>query len=258
LEPQSSCNANTPDGPIDLIPIRSRFIIGPLLSLSIGMVPEDYPIFVPAGGEFNYNGYLRNNSDMGQVVDVWIMLNVPDHGMYGPIMRMNNIPVAPGQTLFTEDIVQHIPSYAPLANYDYISLCGDYPFAVVDGFSFPFEVIPDTFATSGGDWSIAEWFDDKTVSDNGVKSGESSETISNFPNPFNASTEIKFNLKADGETHLDVYDIAGRKISTLISGYLHAGEHSISFDGSHLASGIYYYRLITGDKTITNKMVLLK
>ena len=91
------------------------------------------------------------------------------------------------------------------------------------------------------------------------------ELFQNYPNPFNPNTNIKFNLTKPGVTTLIVYDKLGRELSRIVNGVnLIPGEHSYSFDGSNLSSGIYFYRLITipeGQSAITVKsrtMLLLK
>jgi hypothetical protein len=85
----------------------------------------------------------------------------------------------------------------------------------------------------------------------------------NYPNPFNPSTVIRYSLPADGNVSLKVYDIAGREIATLVNDFRRAGTYEARFDagsvsGRVLASGVYFYRVVTGDFTETKKMVLLK
>lgn len=80
----------------------------------------------------------------------------------------------------------------------------------------------------------------------------------NYPNPFNPSTTISYNLAQNSNVSLDVYDLMGRKVATLVNGKQSAGEQSINFDASNLASGVYIYRLSTGNQVLTKKMILLK
>jgi PKD repeat protein len=80
----------------------------------------------------------------------------------------------------------------------------------------------------------------------------------NHPNPFNPTTEITFALPQSGRVTLDVFNIAGQKVATLVDGVYPAGEFSVSWDASGYSSGIYLYRLTTGDFVQTRKMVLLK
>jgi len=80
----------------------------------------------------------------------------------------------------------------------------------------------------------------------------------NYPNPFNPSTTISYKLTENSNVVLSVYDLMGRKVATLVNGKQTAGEKSISFDASKLASGVYIYRLNVGNQLFTKKMILLK
>jgi hypothetical protein len=86
----------------------------------------------------------------------------------------------------------------------------------------------------------------------------------NRPNPFNPATTISFDLPADGEVTLSVFDVSGREVAHPLRGEpLGPGRHEILFhgvddSGVHLASGIYFYRLNWRDRSALAKMVLLK
>ena len=80
----------------------------------------------------------------------------------------------------------------------------------------------------------------------------------NYPNPFNPSTTIEFTLPKSEFVELKIYNILGKEVSTLVLKKLNQGKHTCTFDGSRLASGVYYYQLTAGDYTEVKKMVLLK
>ena len=80
----------------------------------------------------------------------------------------------------------------------------------------------------------------------------------NYPNPFNPVTTIKFDLPNDGLVQLEIFDILGRRISTLVDEYRTAGSYEQVFNASSLASGVYVYKLQAGDFITSKKMVLLK
>jgi Secretion system C-terminal sorting domain len=80
----------------------------------------------------------------------------------------------------------------------------------------------------------------------------------NYPNPFNPSTTISFNLKSAGKVALDVYNTLGQKVATVINKNMEAGQHQVKFDASNLASGVYLYKLTSGNLTQTRKMMLMK
>jgi len=80
----------------------------------------------------------------------------------------------------------------------------------------------------------------------------------NYPNPFNPSTSITFELNNPQHVTLNVYDIQGQYITTLLDGERAAGQHHVTFDAGDLASGMYLYRLETPQRTITRAMTLIK
>jgi flagellar hook assembly protein FlgD len=80
----------------------------------------------------------------------------------------------------------------------------------------------------------------------------------NYPNPFNPTTNIKFDIIRNEAVKLEVYDITGRVINTLVNGKLEAGKYSYTLDASSLPSGVYFYKLATDNYTMTRRMILLK
>lgn len=99
----------------------------------------------------------------------------------------------------------------------------------------------------------------------GATDVESDETLprsltlqQNYPNPFNPSTNIRFNLPGASDVQLEVYDLLGRNVATLVNGTLPAGQHEVSFDASDLTSGLYLYTITTGSQRISRTMTLIK
>ncbi|MBK9331774.1 MAG: T9SS type A sorting domain-containing protein [Ignavibacteria bacterium] len=80
----------------------------------------------------------------------------------------------------------------------------------------------------------------------------------NYPNPFNPKTTIKFSVSKQGLITLKVFDILGNEVKTLVNDLRNAGEHSVVFDGAGIASGIYFYKLVSGEFAETKRMILLK
>jgi hypothetical protein len=80
----------------------------------------------------------------------------------------------------------------------------------------------------------------------------------NFPNPFNAQTSINFALPQQSDVKIEVYNVLGQKAATLAEGLLPAGVHTVTWDASDVASGVYYYKLSAGEYSAVKMMTLLK
>ena len=80
----------------------------------------------------------------------------------------------------------------------------------------------------------------------------------NFPNPFNPSTNISFDLPKDEKVRIEIFNSVGQKVDLLLNNYMDKGSYKIVWDAKKFASGVYYYRIIAGKFTDTGKMLLLK
>ncbi len=80
----------------------------------------------------------------------------------------------------------------------------------------------------------------------------------NYPNPFNPSTIINYQIPKSSEVKLIIYDAIGKEIKTLVNGRQNAGTYKVEFDGSNLPSGVYFYKLLAGEYSVTKKMALIK
>ena len=85
----------------------------------------------------------------------------------------------------------------------------------------------------------------------------------NYPNPFNATTKIGYSIPSDCFVNISIFDVVGKEIKSLVSGFQHKGKYEVVFDGSHLASGSYFYRIVASNSESpifvqTKSLVLLK
>ncbi len=87
---------------------------------------------------------------------------------------------------------------------------------------------------------------------------ESVTLYPNYPNPFNSETTFRFTLQNDSIVDLSIYDLTGRHVVTLYSGYQNSGLHEIRWNSEHIPSGIYLYRLTSLDQSQTRKLTILK
>ncbi len=106
------------------------------------------------------------------------------------------------------------------------------------------------------------WFDASNLTPTDIKHentiAENYELRQNFPNPFNPVTTIRFSLPKNEFVSIRVYDITGREAAVLVNSQLNAGSHTVSFDAKNLSSGIYFYKMISGNYSEIRKMMLIK
>jgi hypothetical protein len=86
----------------------------------------------------------------------------------------------------------------------------------------------------------------------------SSVTVSNYPNPFNPSTIVRYSVPRTGHVTLSIFDVAGRQIALLVDGTKNQGMHEVMVDASGYASGMYICRLTTGEHVQSAKMLVVK
>jgi len=218
----------------------------------VEIIPDDPPIVVPPGGSFTYTGILSNNTSDPQTVDAWVMVTLPNGDPYGPVKRFNDVNLSPNQTITKANIRQYVHGMAPPGDYVYTAYCGDYPSTILDESSFGFTVTSE-IGSAGVDWTLKGWFDEEEE-----LLPQRTELFGNLPNPFNASTTFNYALEKEGHVSLEVYDLLGRKVTTVIDDHQTAGYKSVRWDASRCASGVYFYKLTVGEYSHTMRMTLVK
>ncbi len=108
-------------------------------------------------------------------------------------------------------------------------------------------------------WSYT-WIGDEMVGTTEIPSETPTEYVlnQNYPNPFNPSTTINYFIPNSGLTTIKIYNLLGQEVMTLVNQVQNSGSYSVTFDASHLTSGVYMYQLQSGNASITKKMMLLK
>jgi hypothetical protein len=97
-----------------------------------------------------------------------------------------------------------------------------------------------------------------SISNIGTEIPEKYNLYQNYPNPFNPTTNIKFDIPSSSFASLKIYDINGREVAQLVNQNLQAGKYEYSFNAASLASGIYYFKLVSGEFSQIKKMILVK
>lgn len=222
---------------------------------AVFMAPDNQPVEVGRNQSFTYSGIVHSLIHQSRNLDVWVMLGLPMGTRYGPIERYSNFPLNPLQKLRIDGISQMVPAYAPYGQYNYLAFVGSYPYAV-DSAEFPFTVVQGSLSGQNqSGWNLYGWFEN----------GNDAATIpgkpiisANYPNPFNAVTTITFDLARSGNTSLEIFNLAGQKVETLLDGNIEAGRHEIRWDASRYASGVYFYKITADGEQLVQRMTLLK
>ena len=188
----------------------------------------------------DFNGYFKFNSDGGDSLAIYT------------ILYSGGTAIGTGDTIITS-------SYSNWTNFDakisYISS------SIPDSAWIWIYVSP----IIGSHANTVFYLDDLSYSGSATSVKEQTPGVPveyklypNYPNPFNPSTRITFDNPKSGITRLDIYNSLGQKISTLYNGKLSAGEHTFNWNAVDYPSGIYIYRISSGNFNAVRKMILLK
>lgn len=226
----------------------------PQPDVTIDVVPHNPPITIPAaGGSFQWDLIIHNAGTTVVPFDMWINATLPNGSTY-PVLSRMNLQINPGQTISRFNLVQNIPGSAPAGTYSYNGYIGDFQTVILHQDSFPFTKSAGVMG-SGGNWNISNW--DEGFAESSILP-DKTHIAGASPNPFNPEAEISYEIASPGHASLTVFDISGRQVTSLVDGYLSAGQYKAVFNGSALPSGIYFVRLETNDCVNVQKVILMK
>jgi len=202
------------------------------------------PDMVKSGNVKRYKIYKATRSNMN---------SVPTNGY--SLMAILDIPSTSSPEYIDNSVYKYdcslndgIPSGTPFPIRYYV--------VAVD--KFEYESVPSDFVQAIG---IQRGIEEIIGADNIVVNVEVPKEYSlnqNYPNPFNPVTKIKYDIPLNGNVSIKIYDINGRLIYTLINEYKTAGRYEIDFNGKNLSSGVYYYKIESGNFSQVRKMILIK
>jgi len=173
---------------------------------------------------------------------------------------------APNVNLATADFTARGGDQYPLGDLDLTLVGVTYQQALFNYITAPSAdgglegVITATQYPEGGEGRITATDEVSVSNENDPLTGLPTEFSldQNYPNPFNPNTNIEFSLPQSANVTLNVYDMLGRRVMTLVNDQRSAGTHTVNFDASGLASGTYIYRIEAGSFTSIKKMMLIK
>ncbi len=214
---------------------------------------------IPAGG-----GNLQYGIDLVTYLYVpyencafWTEAVMPDSTVY-PIGNQY-FTLAPFLAVTMPNQVQPVPGGAPEGDYTFNAYIGYPETHIID--SFEFTKLGSTGESFGPeDWLAANPFTTPDEAAANVSTMPNDYAVGNaYPNPFNPTTSLDISLPQAGELNVSVYNVTGQLVSTVASGTFPAGRHTLTVNGSQLASGVYFVRAtVPGKMTEMRKLVLMK
>jgi len=222
----------------------------------VELYPHDEPIVIPpGGGSFVHDMWVFNFFGHPGRADIWTYAFVPGMGRYGPIDLYRNVRI-PADSIGQNNVSQNVPGPAPAGDYVFVAYVGEYPSTIIDSSYFYFH----KEGSAGG--GVIGWFDgSEWLKGSGLRESNlpSDYALSqNYPNPFNATTVIEYTLPVESHVKLQVYNIRGQKVATLVDSKQQAGYRSVNWDASKVCSGIFFYKLTAGDFTEIKRVMLVK
>jgi hypothetical protein len=230
--------------------------------LHLTLTPLNPPIVIPpGGGSFQFSALFQNDSSAAVGFDFWTMVTLPGGGSFGPLINVSDRTLGPNSSI-TRIFTQSIGPSVGSGVFVYHGYLGQYPATIwsQDQFDVVKLASDDDLDAdySGNGW--AQYFESAAAEPSVTTSSLAAEFSLQpaSPNPFNASTALNYELRDASYVSMKAYDTAGRLVATLVEGWRGAGTHEVTFDGSALASGLYFARLRAGEFTAVQKMLLLK
>ncbi len=238
-------------------------VVNAASAVIVDVRPTGVTSFGASGGTLNWDIELESWSGLpADTIDLWVDVTLPNGIVFGPILGPVlgfAMPGLPPPVIITRPRTTNIPSNAPVGNYMMNAYIGQYnPPMIRAEAHFPFFKTADD-GSNGDDFlgfsSSGESFETTQVV---AELPQSALLLRSYPNPFNPTTNISFNLPISQKVKLSVLDITGRTVVELLDGWREVGTHELTFDASDLPSGLYLLRLETDDATSNKKLILLK
>jgi len=224
----------------------------------VELYPHDTPIVIPPeGGDIVYDGWVFNFSNNPLTIDIRSYLYLDGVGRYHRVHKHKDVSIAVGDSIGENSIIKTVPGFSPAGDYTLVAYIGDFPTReIIDSCYFYFTKTGPVGDGIAGCFEADEWLKESHLA--GSNLANVYALSQNYPNPFNALTVIKYQLPVNGHLKLEIYNLLGQKVATLVDGEQQAGYRSVVWDASEVSSGLYFYKLTAGDYTETRRMMLVK
>jgi len=226
----------------------------------VTLTPIGSTVIPASGGTLNYNIAGGNNGSSAIAVDIWVDVTLPNGSTYGPVLGpLLNFNLPAGFST-NRNRALAVAGSSPAGNYMLNGYFGDYTppnNTIWAEDHMPFSKLVTGMGPWESGWFVdsGEPFEEASVS---VASPVNYLLAQSYPNPFNPTATIAYQLPAAGRVRIDIFDARGNQITTLVNGWREAGRHEATFEATGLASGLYVYQIHAGDLTASGKMMLLK
>jgi len=235
-------------------------VLGSAPVVTVYLTPANPPIVIPPpGGSFQYTIQIHNTTTQTQTTDVWADMMLPNGSLYGPIFSRLNLNLPAGSTI-TRQLTQAVPASSPPGVYSYRGHVGDFETTLTlhqDAFPFVKQGaggpggLPDDYLG----WETTGWEGGEPVA---AAIPQVFFLGSPYPNPFNPTAQLQFGLPQSAQVRIDVYNILGSRVTTLLDKRLDAGYHSVAWNAQGIASGLYLVQMKAGGFVYTQKALLVK
>jgi hypothetical protein len=213
-----------------------------------------------AGGNLYFDVFVENLDVIPLNFDAWLDITY-EGGPPTTVIQRAFTNFQPGWSINRPNAFFPVPGSYAGGNYMMIGRVGNHPAVAWDESSFPWVksglVSGSGFSPFVPDSSFPNPFDIVPEPTTGEDRPEEF-ALGMYPNPFNPTTVFSYALPEAGQVTLKVYNLRGQLVEILVDGVREAGKHNVTFDASHLASGIYLYKLSAGSEVVSGKMVLVK
>jgi FG-GAP-like repeat/Secretion system C-terminal sorting domain len=232
---------------------------------SVLLTPGSNPVVVTLGDSFDYSVDIAIYLDEPLFGAIWSEAILPNGSTYGPIYDLD-FYFGTTTEIHVDGLVLEIPLFAPLGDYEFVLNMGlNSNYAVYsDHFSFTI-VEAGTRVASTIDQGWTSYGHERIISSDGPEIHADTPILTDFslqpvyPNPFNPTTTVTVSLPSAAHLDILVFDVTGRLVTELASGQFSMGTHSLPFDGSNLASGLYFVRAtVAGELDQTQKVMLVR
>jgi hypothetical protein len=219
----------------------------------IHLTALDTTSFPATGGVLEYYIKGRNLGPVPYTGDIWCDVTLPNGSIFGPVLGPVEDLYMGSYWSANRDRELTVPANAPAGTYTLNAYIGEY-----DPVSPSIDYEDHLSFTKEGALDSGEGFADTNIGGGRTPALQNETTLEAYSNPFNPTVSITFTLAATEQVDLSVYDLLGRKVTTIVSGRQPAGTHAFLWNPAQYASGVYIIRLETPQEALAKRVMVVK